>query len=58
MKYIVNVRFTGDREYEIDAESPWDAEVKAMEEFSKDDYEMVMRYGLKDAFPTKTTIAN
>ena len=58
MKYVVNVHFTGNREYEIEAESPWDAEVKAMEEFSKDDCEKVMRYGLKDAFPTKTKIAD
>lgn len=58
MKYLVQVRFTGTREYEIEADSLWDAKVLAMEEFSKDDYEKVMRYGLEEAFPTKTKIAD
>ena len=51
MKYLVQVRFTGTREYEIDSESPWDAEAMSMEEFSKDDPVAIFRYCIKDAFP-------
>ena len=51
MKYLVQVRFAGTREYEIEADSPWDAETLSMEEFSKDDPVAIFRYCIKDAFP-------